>query len=152
MSYQGLVSFCLTKACDYVSPLNSAGGDIHKNPGPPSIVAGIWVVCLQITFWNRTLLQAFLCVNKFAIVVLGETHLTSQTDNNDLEIEGYSFERSDHPDGDARGGIGIYYKSSLPCIFKPELTTLNETLVFQVKVGRKKCFFYLLVSKSIKWK
>ena len=76
-------------------------------------------------FLKKTLLQAFLCVNNFDIVVLGETHLTSKIDNNDLEIEGYSFEHSDHPDGDARGGIGIYYKSSLPCIFKPELTTLK---------------------------
>ena len=95
-------------------------------------------------FLKKTLLQAFLCVNNFDIVVLGETHLTSKIDNNDLEIGGYSFERSDHPNDDARGGIGIYYKSSLPCIFKPELTTLNESLVFQVKIGRKKCFFTCL--------
>ena len=95
-------------------------------------------------FLKKTLLQAFLCVNNFDLVVLGETHLTSKIDNNDLKIEGYSFEHSDHPDGDARGGIGIYYNSSLLCIFKPELTTLNETLVFQVKIGRKKCFFTCL--------
>ena len=35
----------------------------------------------------------------------------------------------------------MYYKSSLPCTFKPELTKLSETLIFQVKVGSKKCFF-----------
>ena len=34
-----------------------------------------------------------------------------------------------------------YIKSFLPCIFKPELTKLNETLVIQVKVGTRKCFF-----------
>ena len=51
------------------------------------------------------------------------------------------FERPDHPDDNCRGGIGVYHKSALPCIFKPELAKLNETLIFQVKVGGKKCFF-----------
>ena len=120
------------------------GGDIHKNPGPLSFCHWNLGGLPTDNFLKKTLLQAFLCVNNFDIVVLGETHLTSKIVNNDLEIEGYSFERCDHPDDDARGGIGIYYKSSLPCIFKPELTKLNETLVFQVKIGTKKCFFTYL--------
>ena len=114
--------------------------DIHKTPGPLSICHWNLSGLPTDNLLKKTLLQAFLCVNNFDIVVLGETHLTSKIDNNDLEIEGYSFERSDHPDDDARGGIGIYYKSSLPCIFKPELTTLNETLVFQVKNCEEKFF------------
>ena len=87
--------------------------DIHKNPGPLSICHWNLSGLPTDNFLKKTLLQAFLCVNNFDIVVLGETHLTSKIDNNDLEIEGYSFERSDHPDGDARGVIGIYNKSSL---------------------------------------
>ena len=87
------------------------------------------------------MLQAFLCVNDFDIVVLDETHLTSKVDENELRIEGYSFERYDHQDDISRGGIGVYYKTNLPCVFKPELTNLTETLVLQVKVGNKKCFF-----------
>ena len=139
-----MVSLCLTKACDYVSPLNSARVIFTKTRA--HLASGHWNLSGLPTdnFLKKTLLQAFLCVNNFDIVVLRETHLTSKIDNNDLEIEGYSFERSDHPDDDARGGIGIYYKSSLPCIFKPGLTTLNESLVFQVKIVRKKCFFTCL--------
>ena len=72
-------------------------------------------------FAKQYLLEAFLVVNDFDIVVLGETHLTSQLDEDDLEIDGYSIKRCDHPDGKPRGGIAVYYKSDLP-----ELTKLPE--------------------------
>ena len=74
-------------------------------------------------------------------VCAGETNLYSKINENELNIEGYSSKHCDHPNDPSRGGIGIYYKSFLPCIFKPELTKLNETFVIQVKVGTRKCFF-----------
>ena len=37
--------------------------------------------------------------------------------------------------------IGVYYKPSLPCNFKAQLTKLNETLVFHVKIGTRNYFF-----------
>ena len=116
-------------------------GNVHKNPGPLSICHWNLGGFPTDNFLKKTLLHAFLCVNNFDIIVLGESHLTSKINDNDLEIDGYSFERCDHPDDVPRGGIIIYYKSSLPCIFKPELTNLRETLVLQVKIDSKKCFF-----------
>ena len=77
-----------------------------------------------------------ICVNGFDIVI--ETHLCSKINEIELNIEVYSFKHCDQPNDTSRGGIRIYYKSFLPCIFKPEL---NETLLFQVKVGTRKCFF-----------
>ena len=116
------------------------GGNVHKNPGP-----------LKFCYWNlgglptdhflkKSLLEAFICTNDFGIVILGESHLTSNVDDNDIKIDGYSFKRSDNPNDDARGGVIVYHKSSFPCIFKPDLTELDETLVLQVKVRSKKCF------------
>ena len=120
------------------------GGNVHKNPGPLSFCHWNLGGLPTDNFSKKFLLQAFLCVNDFDIVILGETHLSSKIDENELNIEGYSFQRCDHPDDTSRGGMGIYYKSSLPCIFKPELTKLNEALVFQVKVGTRKCLFTCL--------
>ena len=40
------------------------------------------------------------------------------------------MKKCDYPDNMARGGIAVYHKSSLPIIFKPELTELSETLYF----------------------
>ena len=112
-------------------------------------------------FIKKILLEAFLSVNDFDIVILGDSHLTSKIDENDLEIDGYTvwygmvwgtearpsrrhlfiIKRCDHPDDKSRGGIAVYYKSTLPIVFKPGLTNLSETLIFQVKLGNKKCFF-----------
>ena len=58
-----------------------------------------------------------------------------------MKIDGYMIKRCDHPDDKSRGGIAVYYKSTLPIIFKPGLTKLSETLIFQVKLENKKCFF-----------
>ena len=91
----------------------------------------------------------FLVVNDFDIVVLGETHLTSQIDEDDLEIDIYSIKRCDHPDGKPCGGIAVYYKSDLPIILKPELTKLPESFTFHVKLGNKKMLFYMHLLKSI---
>ena len=125
------------------------GGNVHRHPGPP----------LSFCHWNlgglptdnflkKILLQAFLCVNNFDIVIIGESHLTSKFDENEFKLDGYYFEHCDHPDDKSRGGIGVYYKTSIPCCFKPTLTKLTETLVCEVKVGTKKMFFYLSISKS----
>ena len=73
--------------------------------------------------------------------MIGESHLTSMNDDRNLEIDGYMLKRCDHPNDESRGGVAIYYKSSLPTLFKPELTELSETLVFQAKIKNKKCFF-----------
>ena len=68
-------------------------------------------------------------------------YLTSQIDEDDFEIDGYSIKRCDHPDDKPRGGIAVYYKSDLPIIFKPELTKFPESFTFQVKFGNKKNAF-----------
>ena len=102
------------------------GGNVHKNPGPLSFCHWNLGGLATDNFLMKFLLQAFLCVNDFDIVILGETHLTSKITNDDLNIEGYSFERIDYPNDDPRGGVGIYYKTSLPCMFKPELYKLKR--------------------------
>ena len=96
-------------------------GDIHTNPGPLTFCHWKLGGLPTDNFARKHLLEAFLAVNDFDIVVLGETHFTSQIDEDNLEIDGYSIKRCDHPDGKSRGGIAVYYKSDLPIIFKPEL-------------------------------
>ena len=117
------------------------GGNVHKNPDP-----------LKFCYWNlgglqtdnflkKTLLEAFFCGNDFDFVIIGESYPTSNVDENYINIGGYSFKLSDNPNDDARGGVIVYHKLSLPCTFKPDLTKLDEKLVLQVKVGSKKSLF-----------
>ena len=105
--YSGIVIFYVIKANDNVCFFILLGGNAHKNPGP-----------LSFCHWNlgglptdnvlkKILLQAFLRVNDFDIVILGGTHLSSKIDENELNIDGYSFQRCDHPDHISRGELAF---------------------------------------------
>ena len=133
---------CLSSCLSTVlaSPVLLAG-DIQRNPGPLTFCHWNMGGLPTDNFVEKHLLEAFLDVNDFDIVFLAETHITSQIDEDGLEIEGYSIKKCGHPDGKSRGGIAVYYKSDLPIIFKPELTKLPESLIFQVKLGNKKILF-----------
>ena len=124
-------------------------GDIEIQPGPQLFPK------LKIAYWNlgglstdnfikKTSLEAFLSINKLDIMMIGETHLNDNFDDRDLEIPGYTLKRCDHNENLPRGGVCVYYKSSLPISIKPDLTFLNECIVMELKVGRKKCFITFL--------
>ena len=125
------------------------GGDVHQNPGEFSFCHWNLGGLPTNNFLKKTLIEAFLCVNEFDIFIIGESHLTSNTNVNELDIDGYSFKRCDNSNNDARGGIMIYHKTYLPCVFKPNLTKLEETLVLQVKIGTKKVFTCVYRNPSV---
>ena len=86
-------------------------GNVHKNPGPLSFCHWNLGGLPTNNFLKKILLQAYLRVNDFDIVILVETHLTSNTSENELNIDGYSFVWRDHPGNDTRGwALGVYYK------------------------------------------
>ena len=67
-------------------------------------------------FTKVSLLSAFISVHKFDIICLFETYLNSEipSDDENLEILGYNPVTENHPSNSKRGGVCIYYKSSLP--------------------------------------
>ena len=62
------------------------GGNVHKNPGPLSFCHRNLGRLPTDNFLKKILLQAFLCVNDFDIVILRETHLCSKINENELNI------------------------------------------------------------------
>ena len=128
-------------------------GDIEKNPGPIINYAQGFKIC----HWNLNsiptdnfvkipILEAYATTHNFDLICLTETFLDSSYPNDDprLQLTGYSILRVDHPMNIKRGGVCIYYKDHLPLICKPNLTPLDECLVFELKVGNKKCFITVL--------
>ena len=95
------------------------GGNVHRNPGPLSFCHWNLGGLPTDNYLKKTILQAFLSVSNFDIVILGETHLTSKNLENELDIEGYSFERCAHSEDVSRGGIG--YIINLPSPAFPNL-------------------------------
>ncbi len=58
-------------------------------------------------------------------------------------IPGYIFHPLNHPSGERRGGVGIFYKESLPLRVRADLS-FDECLVSELRFGRKKIFFTVL--------
>ena len=80
------------------------------------------------------------------IVCLSETFLDSTIPNNDenININGYSLLRVDHPDNIKQGGVCMYFKESLPLIRPNDLSNMKESLVTEINVYNEKYFFTCL--------
>ena len=135
------------------SRIVSLSGGIEINPGPKSDLLNR---CFSIRHWNLNsisahtlikvpLLSAYISVHKFDIICLSETYLNSEIPSNDenLEIAGYNLVREDHPSNSKRGGVCVYYKSSLP--FRViNVKYLQESISFELRIGGKCCKFSCL--------
>ena len=96
-------------------------------------------------FTKVSLLSAYISVHKFDIICLSETYLNSEipSDDENLEIAGYNLVRENHPSNSKRGGVCVYYKSSLP--FRvTNVKYLQESISFELRTGGKCCRFSCL--------
>ena len=97
--------------------------DIEENPGPKANSCD----CLSICHWNLnsicarnfiklSLLCAYISIKKIDIICLSETYLDASipSDDDNLELPGYSLVRPDNPTNTKRGRVCIYYHDSLP--------------------------------------
>ena len=88
-------------------------------------------------FTKVSLLSAYISVHKFDIICLSETYLNSETpsDDKNLKIGRYNLVREDHPSNSKRGGVCVYYKSSLPFRVINE-KYLQESIFFLIRNRR----------------
>ena len=126
-------------------------GDTETNPGPKRSSN------IKFCHWNLNglaahdfikvpLVEAFITSNNFDLVCLSETFLDSTIPNDDvnIQINGYSLLRADHPNNIKRGGVCIYFKESLPLIRRNDLTNIKDCIVTEINVNNEKCFFTCL--------
>ena len=127
-------------------------GDIESNPGPREKDN-----TLSISHWNLNSvwvdnfskiaqITAFLSAHKFDIFCVGESFLNSSITNDDsrLKINNYELLRCDHPSNSKIGGVCLYYRDHLSVERRPELSSLDECLVCEVRSGSKKLLLCLL--------
>ena len=126
--------------------------DVHPNPGPVHSTNNFSSGFLSFCNWNlntlskddfyrKDLLEAHNTVHKYDIISLCETSLDSTTVV--PELNGYKFHSCNHPDGRASGGVGIFYKESLPLKIRLDLS-FDECLVSELIFGHKRIFFTVL--------
>ena len=91
-------------------------------------------------------MEAFITSNNFDLVCLSESYLDSTIPNDDINIQinGYSLLRADHPNDIKRRRVCIYFKESLPLIRRNDLTNVKDCIVAEINVNNEKCFFTCL--------
>ena len=137
----------------HISILIYLSGDIETNPGPVTNFSQGFKIC----HWNLNsiptdnfvkvpLIEVYALTHNLDIICLSETFLDSSYSNDDpkIQISVYSLLRADHPMNIKRGGVCIYYKEHIPLICKQKLTSLDECLVCELKIGNKKCFITVI--------
>ena len=91
-------------------------------------------------FLKVKLLSAYNILHNFDSICISESYLNSEAVSNDdsLNIPSYNMVRADHPSGNWRGGVCVYYKETLP-IKMLDINYLQECISFDLKIGSKLC-------------
>ena len=58
-------------------------------------------------------------------------------------LKDYTFISANHPENLSHGGVGLFYKNTLPLKIRTDLA-FHESIVVEMKFGRKKIFFTVL--------
>ena len=120
--------------------------DIELNPGPQfrnnfftfmnwnlnSLAKG--------NFERVPLLEAHNSLFDYDLISLCETSLNHSIEIPDPLLKDYNFIPANHPGNVSHGGVGLFHKTSLPIIHREDLS-FDESIVVELKFGRKKIFF-----------
>ena len=139
------------KALWIFSLLLLLSSDVHPNPGPlptdQTFSSGFFSFCnwnlntlSKENFHRITLLEAHNSIFKYDIISLCETSLNDDVTVPENALPGYIYYPLNNPDGSRNGGVGIFYKESLPLRIREDLS-FDECLVTELIFGHKKIFF-----------
>ena len=122
---------------------------VEQNPGPASknLSFAVWNLdsLPARDFARIPLIESLQAEYKFDIFGICESALTADITNNDILIDGFSPDpiRDDKADNTRNGGVCLYFRENLPIKSRPDLATIPETIVAEIKLNRKKIFFVL---------
>ena len=122
--------------------------DIETNPG--DFTNSFFTFCnwninsiAKDNFQRVQLLEAHNSIHNYDLISLCETSLNDSIVLPDTLLEGYTFLTRNNPNNTRHGGVGLFYKNSLPLTVRDDLS-FNEAIVVELKFGRKKIFFTVL--------
>ena len=92
------------------------------------------------------MIEVYDAINKYDVIAVSESMLDSTIKNDDIFIEGFSKDiyRSDHPGDTKIGGVCGYYRNELPIKRRTDLELLQEMIVSEISLSRKKIIFATL--------
>ena len=123
--------------------------DIHMNPGP-----NFQSNFLNFMSWNLNSLakdnfqrvrpiEAHNSIFNYDLISICETSLNDSVELPDPLLNEYTFVPANNPANNKHGGVGLFYKNSLPVIVRNDLS-FDESIVIELKFGRKKVFFTVI--------
>ena len=123
-------------------------GDIETNPGPASHALlkfchrNLNSICARGSV-KIPLIEAYNSLHQYDIMALSETMLDNSISSEDIYIESFSREvyRNDHPSNAKVGSVCIYFRDGLAIKQRRDLEMMQETMVSEVNIARKKIFF-----------
>ena len=122
--------------------------DIETNPG--DLNNGFFTFCnwninslAKDDFYRINLIEALNSTCDYDIISLCETSLNDTVILPDVMLENYTFIPRNNPLNVKHGGVGLFYKNTLPVKIRNDLS-FDETIVLELKFGRKKIFFTVL--------
>ena len=125
--------------------------DIAKNPGPGPLFQNNF---LNFRSWNLNsiakdnfqrvnLSEAHNSLFKYDLISICETGLNDSVELPEPLLNEYIFVPTNNPANKRHGGVGLFYRNSLPIIVRNDLS-FDESIVIELKFGRKKIFFTVL--------
>ena len=123
--------------------------DVHLNPGPHFqnnfFNFMLWKVnsLAKDNFQRVRLIEANNSIFNYDLVSICETSLNDSVELLHTLLNDYTFVPANNPANSRNGGVGLFYKNSLPVIVRTDLS-FDESIVVELKFGRKKIFFTVL--------
>ena len=126
-----------------------SGIEPHPGPSNPNNI--------NYAFWNldsllardghkKSVIEGLNSISKYDLFGVVETYLNADILDNQLNIKGFApvpFRADSTKPGRVQGGVCLYYNPDLPIKNRAELVDLEETIVAEVRLKRKKIFILL---------
>ena len=94
-------------------------------------------------FQRVSLIEAHISLFNYDLISICETCLNNSVELPETLLEEYTFVPVNNSANTRRGGVGLFYKNSLPVVIRNDLS-FAESIVVEMKFGRKFFFFTVL--------
>ena len=94
-------------------------------------------------FQRIRLLQVHNTLFNYDLISICETSLNDSVELPETLINDYTFLSANNPANVRHGGVGLFFKNSLPAIVRNDLS-FDESIVIKLKFGHKNIFFIVL--------
>ena len=123
--------------------------DIHVNPGPHYQNSFFNFMNWNLNslakddFQRVQLIEAHNSLFNYDLISICETGLNDSVELPEVLLDDYKFVSANNPANTRHGGVGLFYKDSLPATVRNDLS-FDESIVLEIKFGQKRIFFTVI--------